>query len=29
LWESPVPYPNDEQRYIWNEEAQSWDLIQE
>jgi hypothetical protein len=29
LWEPPVPYPNDDQRYIWNEEAQSWDLIQE
>jgi hypothetical protein len=29
LWEPPIPYPNDDQRYIWNEEAQSWDLIQE
>ena len=29
LWDPPVPYPNDEQRYVWNEEAQSWDLVQE
>jgi hypothetical protein len=26
-WQSPVPYPNDENRYKWNEENQSWDLI--
>lgn len=25
-WISPVPYPNDEQRYFWNEETQSWTL---
>jgi len=24
LWESPVPYPNDDKRYSWNEEAQNW-----
>jgi hypothetical protein len=29
LWDPPVPYPNDEQPYVWNEEAQSWDLVQE
>ena len=27
LWEAPVAYPNDDQRYTWNEENQSWDLI--
>ncbi len=26
IWESPIPYPNDGQRYIWNEETQSWTL---
>jgi len=26
-WEAPVAYPNDGQRYTWNEENQSWDLI--
>lgn len=26
-WESPVPYPNDGSRYIWNEETLSWDMI--
>jgi hypothetical protein len=29
LWDAPVPYPNDGQLYEWNEETQSWDLIQE
>ena len=28
LWEAPVEYPNDGQRYLWNETNQSWDLIQ-
>ena len=27
LWESPVAYPNDGQNYKWNEENQTWDLI--
>ena len=27
LWEAPVAYPNDGQRYEWNEETTSWDLI--
>ena len=27
LWESPVPHPNDGQIYNWNEETQTWDLI--
>jgi hypothetical protein len=26
-WESPVPYPADSNEYIWNEETQSWELI--
>ena len=27
LWEAPVPMPADENAYSWNEETQSWDLI--
>jgi len=27
-WESPVPYPNDENIYVWNEENQSWDEVE-
>jgi hypothetical protein len=26
-WEAPVSCPDDGNDYIWNEEAQSWDLI--
>ena len=26
LWEAPIPYPTDGQRYNWNEETQSWTL---
>jgi hypothetical protein len=26
LWESPVPYPQDNNRYSWNEQNQSWYL---
>lgn len=29
LWEPPVPYPTDGQRYSWDEESQSWILINE
>ena len=25
-WEAPIAYPNDGQRYKWNEETQSWTL---
>ena len=25
-WEAPIPYPNDGQKYTWNEENQSWTL---
>jgi hypothetical protein len=28
LWESPIPYPQDNNKYSWNEENQSWDLIE-
>ena len=24
LWESPIPYPNDDKRYIWDESTISW-----
>lgn len=24
LWESPIPYPQDEKTYIWDEEQQNW-----
>jgi hypothetical protein len=23
-WESPVPYPEDDQYYLWDEESESW-----
>jgi hypothetical protein len=26
-WESPIPYPQDNNKYNWNEQNQSWDLI--
>jgi hypothetical protein len=25
LWESPIPYPNDGNNYIWNEETGNWE----
>jgi hypothetical protein len=28
LWESPIPYPQDNNEYKWNEQNQSWDLIE-
>jgi hypothetical protein len=28
LWEAPVAYPTDGKNYLWNEEDQSWDLIE-
>ncbi len=27
-WESPIPYPQDNNEYKWNEQNQSWDLIE-
>ena len=29
LWEAPVAYPTDGQKYIWNETNQTWDLVSE
>ena len=29
LWEAPIPYPNDGERYVWNEETLSWVLMEE
>ena len=26
-WVAPVPMPTDDQRYSWNEETQSWEVI--
>jgi hypothetical protein len=28
LWESPIAYPQDNNKYKWNEQNQSWDLIE-
>jgi hypothetical protein len=28
LWESPIPYPDDDKYYEWNEFKLSWDLQQ-
>jgi hypothetical protein len=27
LWEAPIAYPTDGQRYSWNEQTLSWDLL--
>jgi len=27
-WDSPVPYPDNDKDYVWNEDKQSWDLIE-
>jgi hypothetical protein len=27
-WESPIPYPQDNNNYKWNEQTKSWDLIE-
>jgi hypothetical protein len=29
LWEAPIAYPDDGQRYTWNESTTSWDLVPE
>ena len=29
IWEAPVAYPDDGQRYTWNEDTQQWDLENE
>ena len=28
LWECPVAYPTDGQKYTWNETNQTWDLVE-
>ena len=28
LWNAPVAYPNDGNRYVWNEQNLSWDLTE-
>ena len=28
IWEAPVAYPQDNNEYKWNEQNQSWDLIE-
>lgn len=28
-WEAPVPYPDDGNMYVWNEETLSWQLVTE
>ena len=28
LWDPPIPYPDDDNNYEWNEETTSWDLIE-
>jgi len=28
-WEAPVPYPEDEKIYTWNEETQNWEEVTE
>ena len=28
LWDSPTPYPDDGNKYEWNESNQSWDAVQ-
>ena len=29
LWEAPTAYPDDGERYTWNETTTSWDLIED
>ena len=28
LWESPIPYPQDNNKYSWNEQTLSWDIVE-
>jgi hypothetical protein len=27
-WQPPIPYPNDDNVYTWNEDEQSWDIVE-
>lgn len=29
LWEPPVAYPSDGETYVWNEEKQTWDAVEQ
>src|SRR5210317_2655360 len=29
LWQTPIPMPEDDNLYIWNEDTQQWDQISE
>ena len=29
LWEAPIPYPDDDKIYTWNETTQQWELLNE
>ena len=28
LWKAPIPKPDDEKKYVWNEDNQTWDEIE-
>ena len=28
IWEAPVAYPQDDNRYTWNEQTLSWDIVE-
>jgi hypothetical protein len=28
LWEAPVPYPEGDGMYVWNEDEQTWDAVE-
>ena len=27
VWEAPIPYPSDENEYVWNDNKSEWELI--
>ena len=27
-WQPPTPMPTDDQKYLWNEENQTWDILE-
>ena len=27
-WEAPIPYPQDENKYTWNESTLTWDIVE-
>jgi hypothetical protein len=27
LWEAPIPYPQDDNRYTWNETIKNWEIV--